>query len=49
MLYGVHLAMNWNQTLITLVVIGTDFTDSWKGNYHTIKTMMAPNFNGDRH
>jgi len=28
--------------LTTLVVIGTDCTDSCKYNYHTITTMTAP-------
>jgi hypothetical protein len=28
--------------LTMLVVIGTDCIDSWKSNYHTIMTMMAP-------
>jgi hypothetical protein len=23
-------------------VIGTDYTDSWKSNYHMIMAMMAP-------
>jgi len=36
MLYRVHVE------LTTLVVIGTDCTDSWKSKYHTITTTMAP-------
>ena len=28
--------------LTTLVVIGTDYIGSYKSNYHTITTMMAP-------
>ena len=28
--------------LTTLVVMGTDCIDSYKSNYHTITTMMAP-------
>jgi hypothetical protein len=27
---------------ISLVVIYTDYTGSWKSNYHTITTMRAP-------
>ena len=35
---------NWRTEfeLTTLVVIGTDYTDSCKSNYHTITTTMAP-------
>ena len=40
-LYLVHLAMNGFE-LTTLVVIGTDCTCSYKSNYHSIMTMMAP-------
>ena len=40
MLYQIHLARVGFE-LITLVVIGTDCTDSCKSNYHTITT--APN------
>jgi hypothetical protein len=41
MLYQVHLP--WvGFKLTTLVVIGTDCTESCKPNYHTITTMMAP-------
>ena len=41
MLYWVHLA--WvGFELTTLVVIGTDCTDSCKSNYHTITTTTAP-------
>jgi hypothetical protein len=32
--------------LITLVIIGTDCTGSCKSNYHTITTMMTPNYLG---
>ena len=32
--------------LITLVVIGIDCTGSWKSNYHTIMTTMAPGPDG---
>ena len=41
MLYRVHLAMSgvWTHNLL---VIGIDCTDSWKTNYHTITTTMAP-------
>jgi hypothetical protein len=41
MLYRVHLAMNRFE-LTTLVVIGTDCTDSCKPNYHMITTMTTP-------
>jgi hypothetical protein len=41
MLYIVHLAMNGFE-LTTLVVIVTDCTGSWKSNYHTITTTIAP-------
>ena len=41
MLYRVHLA--WvGFKLTTLVVIGTDCIGSYKSNYHTIMTTMAP-------
>ena len=41
MLYQVHPA--WvGFELTTLVLIGTDYIDSCKSNYHTITTMMAP-------
>ena len=41
MLYGVHLI--WVGFKLTmLVVIGTDCIVSYKSNYHTITTMMAP-------
>ena len=42
-LYQVHLA--WvGFELTTLVVIGTDFTDSCKSNYHTICTGLKRSF-----
>jgi hypothetical protein len=41
MLYRVHLACVGFE-LTTLVVIGTDFTGSYKSNYHTIMTTTAP-------
>jgi len=40
-MYHVHLAMNEVRTT-TLVVIGTDCTDSCKSNYHMITTTTAP-------
>jgi hypothetical protein len=41
MLYWVHLS--WAEfELIMLVVIGTDCIGSYKFNYHTITTTMAP-------
>jgi hypothetical protein len=41
MLYRIHLA--WaGFKLTTLVVIGTDYIDSYKSNYHTITTMRVP-------
>ena len=41
MLYRVHLA--WAGFELTrLVVIVTDCIDSYKSNYHTITTVMAP-------
>jgi hypothetical protein len=43
MLYRVHLARTGFK-LTTLVVIGTDCTDSCKSNYHTITTTTAPVF-----
>jgi hypothetical protein len=45
MLYGVHLAWAVFEPT-TLVVIGTDWIDSCKSNYHTITTMTAPVFFG---
>ena len=42
MLYVAHLTMSGIQTH-DLVVIGTNCRGSCKSNYHTIKTMMAPN------
>jgi len=41
MLYRVHLTWAGLQ-LTTLVVIGTDCIGSYKSNYHTITTTMAP-------
>jgi hypothetical protein len=41
MLYQVHLATSRARTH-NVVVIGTDSTDSWKSNYHTIMTMTVP-------
>ena len=41
MLFRVHLAMSGIQ-LITLLVIGTDCTDSCKSNYHTITISTFP-------
>jgi hypothetical protein len=42
MLYRVHLA--WvGFELTTLVVIGSDYIDSYKSNYHMITTTVAPN------
>ena len=38
-LYGLHLAMNGDQTHN---VIGTDCTGSCKSNYHTITTTTTP-------
>jgi hypothetical protein len=44
MLYRVHLA--WARFELTmLVVIGSDSIDSYKSNYHTITTTMAPTYN----
>jgi hypothetical protein len=40
-LYRVHLAMTRFE-LTTLVVINTDYTDSWISNYYTITTTTAP-------
>jgi acetylornithine/succinyldiaminopimelate/putrescine aminotransferase len=40
MLYRVHLAWEGFE-LTTLVVIGTDFIDSYKSNYHMIKATTA--------
>ena len=45
MLYRVHLASAGFE-LTTLVVIGTDCTDSYKSNYHTISTTTAPMYQG---
>ena len=45
MLYGVHLAWAVFEPT-TLVVIGTDWIDSCKSNYHRITTMTAPVFFG---
>ena len=39
-LYRAHLAMNVVRT--TLVVLGTDYTGSYKSNYHAIMTTTAP-------
>jgi hypothetical protein len=41
MLYRVYLAMKGFE-LTNLVVIGTDWTGSWRFNYHTIMTMTVP-------
>ena len=41
MLYWEHLVWAWFE-LTTLVAIGTDWTGSWKSNYHTIMTTTAP-------
>ena len=41
MLYRVHVVWAGFE-LTTLVVIGTDYTDSWKFNYHMIMATMAP-------
>ena len=41
MLYWEHLVWAWFE-LTTLVAIGTDWTGSWKSNYHTITTTTAP-------
>ena len=38
MLYRVHLAMNG----FNLTTSGTDYIGSYKSNYHTIMTTMAP-------
>ena len=43
MLYRVHLAWPGFE-LTTLVMIGTDCTDSCKSNYHTITTTTVPYF-----
>ena len=41
LLYRVHLTLAGFE-LTTLVVIGTECTDSCKSNYHTITTTMVP-------
>ena len=41
MLYRVHLACAEFE-LTTSVVIGTDYTDSCKSNYYSIKTTTTP-------
>ena len=41
MMNRVHLTWSGAE-LTTLVVIGTDSTDDWKSNYHTITTTTAP-------
>ena len=42
MLYRVHHTMHGVHELTTLVVVGTDCTDSCKSNYHTITTTTTP-------
>ena len=44
MSYQVHLTMSgiWTHNFSGLMVIDTDCIDSYKSNYHTIITTMAP-------